>query len=55
LTYLDSQKIFVFFFDFFTELGLDGLGFALVVHTNRPILLEQSLVIGQFENLPKRS
>jgi hypothetical protein len=28
----------IFFFLFCIELGLDGLGFALVVHTNRPII-----------------
>jgi hypothetical protein len=40
---------------FFTELGLDGLSFAFVVHTNWYIWVEPCLVIGQFELLPKRS
>jgi hypothetical protein len=70
LTYLDSQKRksvsecesdftwllhaannFYFLFWFF----LMNLGFAFVVHTNRPIWVEPCLLIGQFELLPKRS
>jgi hypothetical protein len=49
------QRFLFSFLIFFNELGLDRLGFAFVVHTNRPIWVEPCLLIGQFELLPKRS